>query len=320
MATTKYIIDNLSGQTINGDITINGNLNVTGVTTGSLGTYKALLTQTSPFNVTNLTGLYGAFIIGETYTITEYNSRDDFSNIANVQSGDINTTGCVFIATGETPSNWDYGSSLTSSGNLAVSVLENTLGYNIDWSMNPFGGQGNYIGTNATAGLIYNSFNRESTSITTQITSLNFPPDFNQFFTSVVSYTNKDDALFLSVWNYDIGASVNDYLYYTPIQIDIKKDLDITPIVINGSVNSSFPFSNVSVDLVCGRNNIETFYGGGYVNNITEMVNQLNSDSTTSYLGTYSLDGSGGVILEIAANLANQFCSNETLTFSVFSD
>jgi hypothetical protein len=41
---TKYIVDNLTGQTINGDITINGNLIVTGTTSG-LATYKALLTQ-----------------------------------------------------------------------------------------------------------------------------------------------------------------------------------------------------------------------------------------------------------------------------------
>jgi hypothetical protein len=42
---TKYIVDNVPNQTINGDVTINGNLSVTGVTTGSLATYKALRSE-----------------------------------------------------------------------------------------------------------------------------------------------------------------------------------------------------------------------------------------------------------------------------------
>jgi hypothetical protein len=31
---TKYIVNDLTGQTITGDLTINGNLNVTGTTSG----------------------------------------------------------------------------------------------------------------------------------------------------------------------------------------------------------------------------------------------------------------------------------------------
>ena len=83
--TTKYIVDNLSGQTINGDITINGNLSVTGSSNNS-GTYRALLTQTG-----SISGTSGDFnnrlIIGETYEITDYATYDDFSNVANILSG-----------------------------------------------------------------------------------------------------------------------------------------------------------------------------------------------------------------------------------------
>jgi hypothetical protein len=43
---TKYIVDNLTGQTITGDITINGNLTFTGTSNNS-GTYRALLTGCS---------------------------------------------------------------------------------------------------------------------------------------------------------------------------------------------------------------------------------------------------------------------------------
>jgi hypothetical protein len=44
--------------------------------------------------------------IGEKYEITTYIGGGDFSNIADVISGTINTVGCVFIATGTTPTNW----------------------------------------------------------------------------------------------------------------------------------------------------------------------------------------------------------------------
>lgn len=48
------------------------------------------------------------------YTITNYVAGDDFSNVATVVSGTINTTGCVFIATSTTPTNWSNGSTLSS--------------------------------------------------------------------------------------------------------------------------------------------------------------------------------------------------------------
>jgi len=82
---TKYIVDNLSGQTINGDLTINGNLSVTGTSNNS-GTYRALLTQTGSLNGDS-NYFNNRLIIGETYEITDYQDYDDFSNVANVQSG-----------------------------------------------------------------------------------------------------------------------------------------------------------------------------------------------------------------------------------------
>ena len=44
-----------------------------------------------------------------------------------------NETGSIFITTGELPTNWDNGSTLESRGNLVVKVLENNLGYDIEW-------------------------------------------------------------------------------------------------------------------------------------------------------------------------------------------
>ena len=55
----------------------------------------------------------GDLVIDETYEITNYQGSDDFSNVADVISGDINTNGCIFIATGTTPTEWGSNSELT---------------------------------------------------------------------------------------------------------------------------------------------------------------------------------------------------------------
>jgi hypothetical protein len=54
----------------------------------------------------------GDLIIGDTYQITTYYGGGDFSNVADIISGTGNTVGCVFTATGTTPTNW-CGTTLT---------------------------------------------------------------------------------------------------------------------------------------------------------------------------------------------------------------
>jgi hypothetical protein len=405
---TKYIVDNVPGQTINGDITINGNLSVTGVTTGSLATYKALLTQLGSQTGTTLDGFGGlndGLIIGETYTVNLYESGDDFSNIANALSGVVlrysysgtsvtgvtntytsggstsgegsgiefeivvnrdayesisivtigygyasgdtitilgtnvggispdndititvdrsttdnpNETGSVFIATGEIPTNWSKGSTLVSSGNLVVKVLENNLGYDIEW-VEEFFGPGVYFGYNSTTGPLYNNFNRNTTFVLGGGTTIPFfgPTTIDTF---VLPYTlnEKDDSILLAVFDKKL-ESVPDSLYYFPVDIQIKQDTDTTPIVISGTIESLFPFSAPSIDLVCNGNYIQTLYGDGIVNDMSELITYLNSEPNMSYLGTYSDDGIGGVLLEMPTNLVNQFCSSGTLTFEVFN-
>ena len=100
--------------------------------------WSALLTQTGPQTFTGVTdpNLYGGLILNEIYTIDSYSPGDDFSNIAQVLSGVINTTGCVFKVTGSTytdyfyPDAWD-SSQITSEGDMIAYVLENTLGFDI---------------------------------------------------------------------------------------------------------------------------------------------------------------------------------------------
>jgi hypothetical protein len=405
MATTRYIVNNVTGQTINGDLTINGNITVTGTTSG-LATYKALLTQLGVQTGTDLNDFNGGLVIGETYTILDYKSGDDFSNIANSLSGVVltytysgtavtgvintytsggatsgggsgiefeivvnkgeylsvnivtigygyesgdtitilgtnvggvspdndititvdsattdnpNETGSVFIATGESPANWDNGSTLESSGNLVATVLENNLGYDIEW-VTDFMSPGFYLGFNKTTGPLYNTFNRNSTFIK----GGNQIPFFGPFLLDTFILPNneieKDDSILIAVFDLSGPTPVSDSLYYFPIEIQVKQDTDTTPIVINGTVESLFQIKNTSIDLRCNGNYIQPIYGDGTVNDMSELITYLNSESDMCYLGTYSDDGSGGVLLEMKTNIVNQFCSNGTLTFEVFSN
>jgi len=403
---TKYIVNDLTGQTISGDLTINGNIIVTG-TSNSSGVYRALLTQTGTITGTSLSDFDYGLIVGETYTITNYVIDDDFSNIADVQSGgslifdyvgtatgyggvngvtgttsglgsgatfnvywcgttynsvtvvssgvdyvvgdtitilgtdvsgstptnDITITitdltptetGCVFIATGQTPNYWGNNSELVSDGGLIVDVLENNLGYELFWIQTPYGGDGYYIATNNTTGPIYNSFNRDKVEI---ITPFKYPfynggPSFPPFIVpNIDSFINKDSFIFIDVYDF-MGGPSNDLLYYTPIEIKINQD-PLTPVIAYGLNVDSFPYGNISIDVIAGENYVQTFYGDYVlVNNINELVIALNNDTTINYLGTFSVnDGvENGIILTTTERIKNQFSPNNTLTFEAFND
>ena len=332
---TKYIVNDLTGQTINGDLTINGNLTTTSV--NNSGTYRALLTQTG-----SITGNSGDFnnrlIIGETYEITDYQDYDDFSNVADVQSGagtlldfdyvwtssavpysyfssltgttsgsgsgasfyaywcgatnnhvyivtsgdgyavgdtitilgtelsgstpandmiitvtevNPNVTGCIFVATGDTPIVWG-NSELTSVGDLVVDVLENTLGDELVWLYDPLFQEGlylvsfsEYINNNNVCYI----FPRNKTQITTPsfIAPFNYdfysPPQFNLIVSSQIGYFLGpiDDTIFLSVYDFGISSFTGDSLYYTPIEIKLNSSItqEDTPLIsINWSTYS----------------------------------------------------------------------------------
>jgi hypothetical protein len=125
---TKYIVNNLSGQTINGDLTINGDFVITGTT--NIRPYKvftALLTQSGSRG--DIEGINsGELTIGVTYYINN-NISGDFINVG----APNNNNGTYFIATGTTPNTW--GISIVGGDTLTyvpdapvVTVLENTIG------------------------------------------------------------------------------------------------------------------------------------------------------------------------------------------------
>jgi len=223
---TKYIVDNVSGQTINGNLTINGDLNVTGSTSGGVKTYKALLTQTGPLGGTDISAFNYNFIIGETYAIVSYSAGDDFSNIADLQSGTMNNSGCVFIATGTTPTDWSNGSSLGSQGDLLVNVLENSLGFNLDWSAPAYLNNASYVATNTSA-QGDNTIPATKTIVTSSSNYVLGPlsPTYPAFSTPIAYVTSVmwlNDTIQIDFWNNTIPVTIaSDSAYDTPITITI---------------------------------------------------------------------------------------------------
>jgi uncharacterized delta-60 repeat protein len=85
--------------------------------------YAAKLTETySGGTITS-----GLLVVGESYEITTYVAGDNFTNVAEVTYGVINTTGCVFKAIGSIPANYGNGSTLTP---LGYPIVENTPSMN----------------------------------------------------------------------------------------------------------------------------------------------------------------------------------------------
>jgi len=119
---TKYIVNNVTGQTINGNLTINGDVVITGTTnTRPYKVYTSLLTQSGEDGPSSISG--GDLIIGITYLINS-NSGADFTNVG-APNNDIGT---YFVATGTTPNSWGSGTLDYNTGAPVVTVLENTIG------------------------------------------------------------------------------------------------------------------------------------------------------------------------------------------------
>jgi hypothetical protein len=323
MSTTKYII-NSGNQEIDGTLSISGDLNITGTVSTSVGVYRALLTHTGVISGSNIYSFNLNLIVGETYTITNYVDGDDFSNIANIQApGTINATGSVFIATGEIPNNWSYSSELTSSGNLVVDVLENTLGFDISWAYAPNGNYGYYYGFDSQFGPMYNRFPKRKTEIIVP-TKYSYDSPYVIPLSGISTLYTKDGSIFIDMYSPTLDDLVGNSTYFTPVEIKINKDLDTTPVTVYGINRDSFPYSNPSVDILSNGNEVETIYDyeNETVNDIYELVAKLNSDLNTSYLGSFSVneDIVDGLILTTTQAIKNQFSPNGTMSFEAFNN
>jgi hypothetical protein len=313
MSQTKYLVNNIN-QSIDGNFTVTGT-----VKSNSVGVYKALFTQTDPYTgITSLPGMNGALIPGETYTIATYQSGDDFSNIADVTSGTINQTGCVFVATGKFPTNWSNGSSLNSDGDLVVDVIENTLGYDISWSMF----MGAYVGVNATTGPWINSFPRNRTSLNTGLLLGNYAGStpYTIIRGGVGSIANTEDVIYFTPFDFDTLSSAPGSLYYQYIEINAQQYSETDTINITVTL-PSFPCGNASISLYSGNTNVHTAYTGVTANDVDELASIFNDPGDDpSMLGTYSVNLDGELILTMSGNLKLQFSPDNDLTAEAFND
>ena len=116
MSTTKYIVNNVTGQTINGESIL-----------PKYKVYTALLTQSGGDDIVSLYAPNN-LTIGITYTIHDPGIGADFTNVG----APNNLESTQFVATGTTPNSWgNIGSDAVlqyNTGAPVVTVLENTIG------------------------------------------------------------------------------------------------------------------------------------------------------------------------------------------------
>ena len=113
------------------------------------------------------------YVVGDTITIlgTDLSGSTPANDmVITVTEVNPNVTGCVFIATGDTPIIWG-NSVLTSVGGLIVDVLENTLGDELVWFYDEeFFIEGLYVAVFSDVinnNNLCNSFPKNKTQITT---------------------------------------------------------------------------------------------------------------------------------------------------------
>ncbi len=178
--------------------------------------FRALLFQTG--SITSTEPPIGGLIPGEQYTITNYQDGDDFSPIADVVFGEINTTGCIFIATGTGIGDpnviWSNGSTLVSLGQFFMNTLENTLGFEVGFEANPSGAPGLFIFYTLTD---EQQFKAPLTQCYTQQTP---PYDFNLTLPTFLFFTDaqSSNVVLITIDPFS-GEFADNLLYYTPITI-----------------------------------------------------------------------------------------------------
>jgi hypothetical protein len=299
---------------------------VTGTTSGSgSGATFDVYWCGATYNVVSVVSSGVDYVIGDTITIlgTDVDGSTPANNIT-ITITDLTPTetGCVFIATADVPFYWGEGSELVSDGDIVSHVLENTLGFDIDWVWYD---TGYYVGYRSEIPFTYyNEFPRNNIYTNAQsVYPFDFYPcPFSPLLTIGSNYDYyPNDSIFLTVTDVCGGpgpAYVDNFLYFTPVEISIKKEyLDIY-----GGIDASFPFNYVSLALFCNGNYIGPIFTDdtNYVNNMSELITLLNNDTQSKvYDISFSEGGPGGIIMKMPKDIKNLFCAGE-LEFLVYSD
>ena len=190
---TKYIVNNVTGQTINGQ------------QVQPYKVYTALLTQSGDGNPEGINN--SPLVIGRTYRIDSDGVPSGIWDFTNVGAAN-NNIGTYFVATGTTPTSWGGPSIVLAYTNGApvVTVLENTIG-NVWFIYNSVGIYD--INSNAlfTENKMYLVINPTNNS------------DITGNSPQCAFIANSDSILQLSTQN---GGDLNDgFLYNTPIEIRV---------------------------------------------------------------------------------------------------
>jgi len=188
---TKYIVNNVSGQTINGE-SVQRPYKV----------YTALLTQIGGNSPQTISA--GTLAVGVTYEITNYQPDDDFTNVGAL----LNETGIKFVATGTVPNVWTNNSELSyNNGAPTVMILENTIG-DITWS---------YTQTGYYSGNLNGAFTTDKTFCQGRTSTAE---DGTLFIVVTVNPSNEDSVSVFSA-NPLTETAFNDLLSGTPIEIRV---------------------------------------------------------------------------------------------------
>ena len=184
--------------------------------------------DTDLFDVSkHVTQTSGALVIGKRYTILDFNTGDNFTNVANVISGTINTTGCVFDAIGTTPTTYSNGSTLAVYETQSYTYAELKAGLGIGAKV--YKALLTQTGTSApVATVLVNTLSGTPilsySSVGGYRLTLNneFPQDKT---TMIISQNlgggNPIEVVWATINYLDISTTVNDVLTYTTIIIEV---------------------------------------------------------------------------------------------------
>ena len=203
---TKYIVNNVTGQTITGDLTINGNVTITGTTnTRPYKVYTALLTQSGGDDPKTITG--GTVTVGVTYQLGGISPIGswDFSNVG----GPIYPDTYTFVATAsEEPNSWVGVDDLNyNTAAPVVTVLENTIG-NIWFTYNNMGHYSIYSDGLFTSNKTFNIIGKASDGDST----------VNSGYASTQWYSTNIVDIAVSGFDYIV---LDNALNITPIEIRV---------------------------------------------------------------------------------------------------
>ena len=105
------------------------------------------------------------------------------------------------------------------------------------------------------------------------------------------------------------------------VEIDANQCCNFDPTIITDTIPGAFPLSYVAIRMFCDGVSVRSEYGPSTeVNNMTELIELLNSDENTSSFGTYTAIDSTTVQLSVPLSVKNDICPNGVLTFNIFED